>query len=69
MYNSRFLQKLQMFTSPTMFVQCLETLTVICLVSFEVSTIELAVRIILQVDMGRLMHTINSCAFASDIKL
>lgn len=39
---------LQTFSGPTMFVQCIETLTVLCLVSFETSVIKLGVRLILQ---------------------
>jgi len=37
---------LQTFSGPTMFVQCIETLIVLCLVSFEASMIQIAVRII-----------------------
>ncbi|XP_067209476.1 odorant receptor 4-like [Linepithema humile] len=37
-----FLQMLQTFMGPTMFVQCIETLVIICLVSFEASTIKIA---------------------------
>ncbi|KAL0125368.1 hypothetical protein PUN28_004480 [Cardiocondyla obscurior] len=39
----KFLKMLQAFSSPTMFVQCIETLAVLCLVSFEASTIEIAI--------------------------
>lgn len=45
---------LQAFTGPTMFVQCIETLVIICLVSFEASAIKIAVRIIQQ--YAYLMH-------------
>ncbi|XP_032684229.1 odorant receptor 33b-like [Odontomachus brunneus] len=35
-----FLEKLQIFTSPVMFAQCIITLFIICLVSFEVSAVK-----------------------------
>ncbi|KYN10181.1 Putative odorant receptor 85c [Trachymyrmex cornetzi] len=38
----KFIKMLQTFSGPTMFVQCIETLLVICLVSFEASMIEIA---------------------------
>ncbi|XP_025075235.1 odorant receptor 83a-like [Pogonomyrmex barbatus] len=41
----KFLKMLQTFSSPTMFVQCIETLFVLCLVSFEASAIKIAIDI------------------------
>ncbi|XP_072751008.1 odorant receptor 13a-like isoform X2 [Anoplolepis gracilipes] len=38
----QFLKILQTFCSPAMFMQCVETLVLICLVSFEASTIKIA---------------------------
>ncbi|XP_026823893.1 odorant receptor 13a isoform X2 [Ooceraea biroi] len=38
----KFLEMLQTFASPAMFVQCIETLVLICLVSFDVATVEIA---------------------------
>ncbi|CAL1677976.1 unnamed protein product [Lasius platythorax] len=38
----KFLKTLQTFCGPVMFVQCVETLVLICLVSFEASTIKIA---------------------------
>ncbi|XP_018393059.1 PREDICTED: odorant receptor 13a-like [Cyphomyrmex costatus] len=39
----KFLKMLQTFSGPTMFVQCIETLVIICLVSFEASMIKIAI--------------------------
>ncbi|XP_018314889.1 odorant receptor coreceptor [Mycetomoellerius zeteki] len=39
----KFLKMLQTFSGPTMFVQCIETLIIICLVSFEASAIKVAI--------------------------
>ncbi|XP_011874601.1 PREDICTED: odorant receptor 4-like isoform X2 [Vollenhovia emeryi] len=38
----KFLKMLQTFSSPTMFAQCIETLVILCLVSFEASVIKIA---------------------------
>ncbi|KYN35942.1 Putative odorant receptor 85c [Trachymyrmex septentrionalis] len=38
----KFIKMLQTFSGPTMFVQCIETLLIICLVSFETSMIKIA---------------------------
>ncbi|KAG5310356.1 OR13A protein, partial [Acromyrmex insinuator] len=39
----KFIKMLQTFSGPTMFVQCIETLLIICLVSFEASMIKIAI--------------------------
>ncbi|XP_011701733.1 PREDICTED: odorant receptor 13a-like [Wasmannia auropunctata] len=39
----KFLKMLQAFSGPIMFVQCIETLTILCLVSFEASVIKIAI--------------------------
>ncbi|XP_050450947.1 odorant receptor 4-like isoform X1 [Cataglyphis hispanica] len=39
----KFLKTLQTFCGPAMFMQCVETLVLLCLVSFEASTIKIAI--------------------------
>lgn len=40
----RFLNSLEVLASPAMFVQCLENIIVLCMVSLEASTVEVNVR-------------------------
>jgi len=51
---------LQTFSGPTMFVQCIETLLIICLVSFEASMIKIAVRVIYYISKYLATRVFNS---------
>ncbi|KYN04844.1 hypothetical protein ALC62_04228 [Cyphomyrmex costatus] len=51
----KFLKMLQTFSGPTMFVQCIETLVIICLVSFEASMIKIAGL--------QIAHSVYSCGW------
>ncbi|XP_071645983.1 uncharacterized protein [Temnothorax longispinosus] len=41
----KFLKMLQTFTGPAMFLQCVDTLSILCLISFEASVIKIAIDI------------------------
>ncbi|XP_012535514.2 odorant receptor 4 [Monomorium pharaonis] len=59
----RFLKILQNFSGPTMFVQCIETLIILCLVSFEASVIKIAIDMVSVLKLWALLEYFLCAAF------